>query len=436
MRIVQAVGWYFPSSAGGTEVYVSELTKCLRRAGHEVLIAAPDARAHDERTYEFEGVPVYRYPIAPRSSRAEAQGRRPVRGAEALHAWLRRTAPDVVHAHTFVTGLGLHELRVARSVARRVIATTHSASLGYACQRGSLMRWGRRVCDGRVGPATCAACALHDRRVPRPLAYVAAGLPSPVSAIAQHVPGPLGTALGMRGLIDFAGTSQREMFDAVDRFVVLTEWAREVLVGRGAPAEKISLNRLGIRFPRTRSPRAATTTPLTVAYIGRFDPIKGVEDLARAIRVLGRRVPVRFEFHGPARFMQDVAIRERLKQMAGGEAWVTFGGELDADGVQDVLARVDLVCCPSRVVEGGPTVALEARAAGVPVVGTTIPGLTEIVREGVDGRLVPIGDWRQLAAVFRDVAQDPTIVDRWRQALPRVRTMDDVAHDYLELYAA
>ena len=80
--------------------------------------------------------------------------------------------------------------------------------------------------------------------------------------------------------------------------------------------------------------------------------------------------------------------------------------------------------------------ALEAQAAGVPVIGSAVPGLTEIVRDGVNGRLVPMGDWRALAAALRDVAKDPTVVDRWRLALPSVRTMDDVTRDYLELYAA
>ena len=52
MRIVQAVGWYLPTSTGGTEVYVSELSKRLRAAGHEVLIAAPETLGQQERTYD------------------------------------------------------------------------------------------------------------------------------------------------------------------------------------------------------------------------------------------------------------------------------------------------------------------------------------------------------------------------------------------------
>jgi hypothetical protein len=90
VRIVQAAGWYLPSSKGGTEVYVSELARRLRSAGHEVLIAAPEALGQDERTYDEGGLKVYRYPIPVHATREEAQGRVPVRGAERFHDWLGR----------------------------------------------------------------------------------------------------------------------------------------------------------------------------------------------------------------------------------------------------------------------------------------------------------------------------------------------------------
>ena len=154
--------------------------------------------------------------------------------------------------------------------------------------------------------------------------------------------------------------------------------------------------------------------PVTVAYIGRFDPIKGVTDFARAISMVPRTAPIRFEFHGPVQYRQDIAVLDRLKTIVGPDAWVTFGGELDAAGVRSVLKRVDVICCPSRVVEGGPTIALEAHSAGVPVIGTDIPALSELVRDGVNGRLFRPGDARALAAILKDLAAQPDTVNQWR----------------------
>jgi glycosyltransferase involved in cell wall biosynthesis len=101
------------------------------------------------------------------------------------------------------------------------------------------------------------------------------------------------------------------------------------------------------------------------------------------------------------------------------------------------LSSIDVLCCPSVCLEGGPTVAIEAHAAGTPVAGTRIGGLAEIVTDGVDGRLVPPGDWRALAAALVEIASDPAgTVDRWRARIPAARTMDEVTADYLKLYAA
>ena len=95
-----------------------------------------------------------------------------------------------------------------------------------------------------------------------------------------------------------------------------------------------------------------------------------------------------------------------------------------------------MLCCPSVCLEGGPTAALEAHAVGTPVVGTRIGGLAETIRDRVNGRIVQPGDWRALADVLRDMARDPRgTIDHWRRALPRPRTMDEIAADYAVLYA-
>jgi glycosyltransferase involved in cell wall biosynthesis len=240
----------------------------------------------------------------------------------------------------------------------------------------------------------------------------------------------------MTNLITHNQSAQREMLDLVDRFVVLSEWARDVLIANGASPAKITLNRLGARFTPAATPPRRAGSPLTVAYVGRFDPIKGVDEFARAIALVPRSAAIRFEFHGPVQYVTEYGVVTRLKSIVGPDAWVTFGGELDAAGVRALLNRVDVICCPSRVVEGGPTIALEAHAAGVPVIGSAIPALTELVRDDVNGRLYPAGDARALAALLKELAANPGRVDEWRSNLSPVRTMDDVTADYLAMYAA
>ncbi len=441
MKIVQAVGWYFPDSLGGTEVYVAGLCRRLRAAGQEVLVAAPDPTHAEEWTYEHDGVPVYRYPISPAPSREESQGLAVVRGTELFHRWLAAQRPDVVHAHTFVTGLGLPELEAAKAAGARVIATTHSASLGWICQRGTMMRWGQRPCDGLCRPGKCAGCVLQARGLPKPLALALGAVPPAVSHAGRWIPGKLGTALGMSDFITRNQAMQREMLRTVDRFVLLTTWALEAAVANGAPREKLVLNRLGLSHGKV-TPKAGpgvrpTTRPVTVGYLGRFDAIKGVHDLARAAAGLPRDVAVRVEFRGPARSPGERAVAAELRRLTAGDPRITFAEPVPATQALEVLSGYDALCCPAVCVEGGPTVAIEAHAVGTPVIGTRIGGLAELVSDGLNGRLVAPGDWRALTEVLASIAADPSgTIDRWRRVLPAARTMDQIAADYLAVYAA
>ena len=248
MKIVLASGWYFPESLGGTEVYVRALASQLRIAGHNVFVAAPDPLSREERYYEHDGIQIYRYPTPSCPTRAECQGACVVRGAEYFHLWMQNLRPDIVHLHTFTTGLGIFELRAAKRAGASVFVTTHLPSVGWLCQRGTMVRWGESLCDGVAEVAKCSACALHARGLPKALAILAASLPAPWSRTGRILPGPLGTVLGMGDLIARNQRMQRECLELVDRFIVLTGWAKDALMQNGAPPEKIVLNRPGIDF--------------------------------------------------------------------------------------------------------------------------------------------------------------------------------------------
>jgi glycosyltransferase involved in cell wall biosynthesis len=438
MRVVHAVGWYFPESVGGTEVYVAAVARELQRAGVDVHVAAPLPGAERPEVREHDGVPVFRYPIPQAPTRAEARGDEVVRGAEAFHEWLSVTRPDVVHIHTFVTGLDLLEVERARQTARRVFVTSHSSALGYLCLRGNLLRWGTEACDGIVRPRVCAACALQHRGVSRWAAAAVASLPMTVARMADDLEHPVGTGLGLPAHIEARLHRQQRLFEQVDSFFALTAAARAMLIANGAPASKVRLNRLGIDRTVVASAEPAcrrqSRAPITLGYLGRLDPIKGIDDLLRAATSIDRRVPFRLEIRGTGSDAAADRIRDACAAAAQHDPRITVGGEVARADVAALLSSWDALCCPGLSLEGGPTVALEALAVGTPVIGTRFGGLAEIVSDGRNGRLVAPGDWRSLAAAIRAAAERPATIDTWRTNIPCVRSMVDVASDYLEAY--
>jgi glycosyltransferase involved in cell wall biosynthesis len=441
MKIVQAVGWYFPDRVGGTEVYVAGLSRQLRQLGHDVVVAAPDGAGDAPRTYDHDGARVYRYPIATPLTRDEAQGRVPVRGAEKFHRWIADERPDIVHFHTLVPGLDLNEVEAARQTGARIVATTHASSLGFLCARGSLVRWGTEICDGMSEVRKCAACALQQRGLPKSAARAVAAMPIAASERLRLIPGKVGTALGMPAMISHYQRQQSRLLESVDRFVVLTSWAARVVAANGAPTAKLALNRLGCQLTAAdRKPGPAarpTVRPVRVGYVGRFDPIKGVLILAEAMASLDSSIPIRLTFVGPVASIDEHRTLAAARRMVGADSRVSFEQALPHHEVARRLAAFDVLCCPSVCLEGGPTVAIEAHAVGTPVIGSRIGGLAELVADGVNGRLVEPGDPRGLASALADIAADPGgTIDRWREQLPRARTMSEITADYLALYAA
>jgi len=440
VKIVHLLGWYFPDSIGGTEVYVEALCRRLRAAGHHVLVAAPDSHQAAPARYEHDGVPVFRYTIADTPTRDEAYHRVVVRGGERLHRWLADERPDILHVHSFTTGVGLPEIREANRLGIRVIVTCHLPGFGYMCRTGELMQWGRVPCDGVVEPAKCAACNLTRLGLAQPLAVVAGAVPPAAGQLLRKLPGRVGTTLGMSASVLEYAAMQRELFGLVDRFVVLNETARRMLVDNGSPAEKLALNRLGLSHETIRKPHAdeaPTPTPVRFGYVGRLHPSKGLTELVRAVTTIPPEVRFTLDVRGPAPDPFTRRYADQLRELAAGDPRVSFSPPVPPNQVPHVLAAVDALLIPSMWFENGPTIALEAMAVGTPIVASRVGNLAEIIDDDVTGRLVPAGRIDALARALVEIATDPaSTVDRWRRALPSPRTMDDVARDYLSLYAA
>jgi glycosyltransferase involved in cell wall biosynthesis len=160
--------------------------------------------------------------------------------------------------------------------------------------------------------------------------------------------------------------------------------------------------------PRTAEERHAARTALGIAddtmaigTVTRLMPSKGNEYLVSAVPDIVRQVPsARVYIAGEGELQQ--ALETQARGLGLGDRLVFLGFQRD---VAQVLTALDLVVFPS-LWEGTPLTAFEALAMGKPIVSSDADGLTDILHDGVDARIVPKRDAAALAAAVVALAGD------------------------------
>ena len=151
----------------------------------------------------------------------------------------------------------------------------------------------------------------------------------------------------------------------------------------------------------------ARSRPPIVGALGRIEPIKGLPYLIDAFAEVVNTVPdAELEIAGSG--TEEGSLR-RLAEARGLTAKVRFLGWQPEPG--ELLRRWRVLALPS-LGEGSPLAAVEAMAAGTPVVASEVGGLPEIVSDGETGFLVPPARPEPLAARLREVLADDELAGR------------------------
>lgn len=175
----------------------------------------------------------------------------------------------------------------------------------------------------------------------------------------------------------------------------LESYARQLKV----QPERITMIPNGVPTLASLPARSPPTDQWTIGIVALFRPGKGLEVLLDALHALlssGRdfRLLAVGPFESPA-YRQSIVDRANCLELSSRISWLGFQKH-----VQVELAKMDMLVLPS-LSEGMPMILLEAMAAGVPIVSTRIDGVSDIIRDGVDGLLAEPGNSSSLADRMR-----------------------------------
>jgi colanic acid/amylovoran biosynthesis glycosyltransferase len=197
----------------------------------------------------------------------------------------------------------------------------------------------------------------------------------------------------------------RQKIERANFVLCISNFCRSQLMRIAAPEhwDKLHVVRLGVDpdlfFPMRREREQESS--LEILCVGRLIPQKGQLILLRACDLLltqGYSLRVRLVGAGPDRkLLEDFAVQKRIP--------VHFEGAKNHEETRQLLGRADIFALASFA-EGVPVALMEAMAMEVPCVSTCIAGIPELIRDGLDGLLVPASSTDALASAIQRLIED------------------------------
>ena len=380
MRIVHAIARL---NVGGAALSVLELAAGQQRRGHDVVVVGGRIPA-GEASLEYLAAELDVQYVHLSTLQRDVSATSDLGTTRALRSLLRERRPDVLHTHTAKAGATgrIAAVLAGRARPRAVVHTFH----------GHVLR-------GYFSPSRERAFRLIER----------------------------------------------VLATATDRLIAVSDEVRDDLVAfHVAKPGKIVVIPYGFDLDRrvrsdaeTRARKraeAGTGDAFVIGWAGRLTAIKQPLDLVRTVAQVDDSLLL---LAGDGELRADV---ERLARELGVEQRVRLLGYVDDLG--DWYAAFDAFLLTS-LNEGAPVVAIEAQAAGVPVVATNAGGTRTVVTDGETGFVVPIGDIPALAERLTRLRDDAglrrrladTGREQMRTRFCAERMVDDVERLYAEILA-
>ncbi len=201
---------------------------------------------------------------------------------------------------------------------------------------------------------------------------------------------------------------QRRMQGQAKSIAVPSQSVADFAISRGIDKSKIAVIPNAIdpaSFDGKPAPaREDWTGQVRVGFIGRLDPIKRLPDLISAMQLLPSRFSLTIYGDGAQRGELEalVAVRQLSQR-------VRFAGSVPSP--IPALREIDLLVLPSAA-EGFPLVPIEAMMMHVPVVGTNVPGIRDVIQSQQTGLLVPVGNSGEIARAIERLSNQPELRQR------------------------
>lgn len=435
MRVIHVLNHFLPYQIAGTEVYVWALCKKLNAQNLDVSILIPNYGSADDTSYEYDGLRVYRYAEPSIADRALITGQRLPDGLINFKEYLQNEKPAIIHFHEIAgsNGIGVAHLEAAKATGAKVVFSMHLAT--NTCSTSTLMYKGKELCDGIINEIKCSRCVLIKKtnsvfKTDALLALSTILFRTGINTLNWQ--NSLGTALSVPFQIKQLKNKLFRIEKACDKIVPITEWYHQILQRNGIPANKMKviLQALPLDIQSAASIQNKKQPILRLIFVGRIDEFKGVHLLIKAARFFTAE-QIQIDIFGNA---PDAAFLEKCKKETAAFNHINWMGKLEQQQVVPTISKYDALILPSTFSEMSPLVIQEAFAAGVPVIGSNVYGIAELVKNDKTGWLFQFNDINSLQNLLTRLVENPDMIQNCKAQLPVPTSFTELATQYVELY--
>lgn len=428
MRIVLVVHGFPPHEGGGAEKHAQRIARGLTARGHHVRVlttAPPVVGSHPEREISSEnGYEIHRISSAvPPDSASEVWDDNPV-FAEALSTLIREDRPDLVH----LFGGYLASSSIVRASKRHNLPVVVSIiDYWWVCPRITMLDTRGNLCAG-PSASKCARCSAERQRRFRVFGTLAPKTVDVVWGVAVRQPAVRRT-LGVEYPANRLQT-MREALSMADAVVSQSPYMTRRYQELGFAPRRWILSRQGVDVQSC--PLRETSSTVRVVYLGQVKPHKGVRVLLEAWSLLRGETPRQLTLWGWD--TGEPEFGDWVRNTVGRIPSASWAGSISPGLHWQTLVNADLVVVPSIWLENTPNSILEAQAMGVPVIGTKIGGIPDMVRHEVDGLLVEPNSAEALASAMQRLIDDHELRRRLSCQAPALKTLEDEVIELEEVF--
>ena len=424
MKIFHCLRSFFPDNSAGTEIYVAALCKALQNDGIEVAVVKPSFDTSTEE-YIYNGIRVLPY-LETSKATAELQvGVRAPGGLVNFIKLLQLEKPDAVHFHEVAgsNGITIYHVLAANELDLPIFTTFHLS--GNICMRNTFLYKNKVACNGIIDEYKCAVCMLQKKGfamgVPEAISYLGKKFKKHVSSggIGKLFNYPL-YVKQHRSRLQVVNTSSNKMF-------VLSEWYKDLLVLNGLDKNKIIVLPAAIPADKPldeiKHHKPCPSGKVRLVYAGRISHIKGLHVLLAAVANL-KKQNWELDIYGP---VFETRYNESCRKISENNSSINWMGIIPHDNIIPTLSKYDAMVFPSIVQETMGLIMLEAFAAGIPVIGSSIWSVNEKIKDGVNGLIFKTGNSTSLRATLEKVLNDPPMLVRLCENVKAPIYMSEVA---------